>query len=453
MSSSFSKISSNINFASIGKAEELKKRILFVIGALLVYRIGTYIPLPGLDARVIEALSKQHAGGLLDLFNMFTGGALSRMTIFALNVMPYITVSIIMQLLTFMYPALAQLRKEGEAGRQKIQQYTRIGTIFMASFQGFGIASYLLSISIQGQSAVILENHTLFTALTIISLVGGTMFLMWLGEQITQRGIGQGTSLIIFAGIVAGMPSALAKTFELGRTGALSPIVILLVLAMALALVCLIVFVERAQRRLVVQYPKRTVGMKQYQGESTYLPLKLNTAGVLPPIFASSLLLFPATIAGFSGLGGQGADGMLATIVSYLAHGKPMYIISFIALLTFFCFFYMNNVFNPSETADNLKKNGGFIPGIRPGKNTTDYITYIMNRLTVTGAIYLSIICVIPEILIAEFGVPFYLGGTSLLIMVNVMMDTITQIQSHLIAHQYEGLLRKTNMKGGRRRR
>jgi preprotein translocase subunit SecY len=451
--SSLDKLASNINFAAIGKAEELKKRIWFVIGAFIVYRLGTYIPLPGLDSRVIEALSKQHAGGILDLFNMFSGGALSRMTIFALNIMPYITVSIVMQLLTFMYPALAALRKEGEAGRRKIQQYTRIGTIFMASFQGLGIASYLLSINIQGMPAVIISDPNIFKLTTVVSLVGGTMFLMWLGEQITARGIGQGTSLIIFAGIVAGMPAALAQTFELGRTGELSSSIILIVMALALALVAFIVFVERAQRRLIVQYPKRTVGNKQYQGESSYLPLKLNTSGVLPPIFASSLLLFPATIASFSGMGGQNPDGILATIIAELGHGKPLYIVTFVALITFFAFFYMNNVFNPTETAENLKKNGGFIPGIRPGTNTADYIRYIMNRLTVVGAIYLSLICVLPELLIAKYGIPFYLGGTSLLIIVNVLMDTIVQIQSHLIAHQYEGLLKKTNLKGSRRRR
>ncbi len=449
--SSFDKLASNINFGAIGKAEELKKRIWFVIGALIVYRLGTYIPLPGIDSRIIEELSKQHSGGLLDLFNMFSGGALSRMTIFALNIMPYITVSIIMQLLTFMYPALNQLRKEGgEAGRRKIQQYTRIGTIFMASFQGVGIATYLLSVNINGQAAVILQDHNMFYVTTVISLTGGTMFLMWLGEQITARGIGQGTSLIIFAGIVAGMPSAIARTLELGRTGALSSSIIIIVLALALALIALIVFVERAQRRMIVQYPKRTQGNKQYQGESTYLPLKLNTAGVLPPIFASSLLLFPVTIAGFSGMGAT-PDGMLANVINMLGHGKPLYIVAFIALLTFFSFFYMNNVFNPTETAENLRKNGGFIPGIRPGANTAEHIQFIMNRLTVVGAIYLSVICVIPEILIAKFAVPFYLGGTSLLIMVNVMMDTIVQVQSHLIAHQYEGLLKKTNLTRRRR--
>ncbi len=447
--STFDKLASNINFAAIGKAQELKKRILFVVGALVVYRIGTYIPLPGLDARVIEALAAQHSGGLLEMFNMFSGGALSRMTIFALNVMPYITVSIIMQLLTFMHPPLAALRKEGEAGRQKIQQYTRVGTVFMAAFQGYGIAQFLLAMNIQGNSAVIIDPN-LFVATTVISLVGGTMFLMWLGEQITQRGIGQGTSLIIFAGIVAGFPSAIAQTLELGRTGALASAVIIIIIALALSLIALIVFVERAQRRIVVQYPKRTVGNKQYQGESSYLPLKLNTAGVLPPIFASSLLLFPATLVGFTG---DNPDGALAQIVAMVGHGKPLYIALLAALITFFCFFYMNNVFNPTETADNLKKNGGFIPGIRPGTNTAEYIQFTMNRLTVVGAIYLSTICIIPELLIAEYGVPFYLGGTSLLIIVSVTMDTIVQIQSHLIAHQYEGLLKKTNMATRSRRR
>lgn len=447
-------MASNINFAAIGKAEELKKRIWFVLGALLVYRLGTYIPLPGIDPRVISKLASQHSGGLLDLFNMFSGGALHRMTIFALNVMPYITVSIVMQLLTFMYPALTQLRKEGgEAGRRKIQQYTRIGAVFMAAFQGVGIATYLLSINIQGQNAVVIDNHSFFIATTVVSLVGGTIFLMWLGEQITQRGIGNGVSIIIFSGIVAGLPGAISRTFELGRTGALSSPIIIAVFVLVISLIGCIVFCERAQRRLIVQYPKRTVGNKQYQGESTYLPLKLNTAGVLPPIFASSLLLFPATIVSFSGLAATNSEGFLATLVGLLGHGKPLYMIMLVTLITFFCFFYMNNVFNPSETAENLKKNGGFIPGIRPGKNTAEYIQFIMNRLTVIGAIYLSLLCVIPELLISQFGVPFYLGGTSLLIVVNVTMDTIVQIQSHLIAHQYEGLLKKTNMKGTRRRR
>lgn len=450
MASSMDKIGANLNLGVIGKAEELKKRIFFVIGALVVYRLGTYIPLPGVDTRVISAMVAQQSGGLLGVFNMFSGGALGRMTIFALNVMPYITVSIVIQLLTAMYPALAQLKKEGESGRRKIQQYTRVGTVLMASIQGFGIAGFLTTINVSGQSAV-LNPGPFFTLTVVVSLVGGTMFLMWLGEQITSRGIGNGVSLIIFSGIVAGLPRALGNTFELGRTGALSTSFIIILLVLAIALISFIVFMERAQRRLVVQYPKKMVGNKQFQGENTYLPLKVNIAGVLPPIFASSLLLFPATIAGFAQE--QSGEGILATISLYLAHGKPLYILAYVSLIVFFCFFYMNNVFNPKDTADNLKKNGGFIPGIRPGKNTTEYIQKIMNRITVIGAIYISIVCVIPEVLVAKYNVPFYLGGTSLLIVVSVTMDTMIQVQSHLLAHQYEGLLKKTNMKGGRRRK
>ncbi len=453
MASSFEKMASNINLSAFGKAQELKKRLLFVLGALLVYRLGTYIPLPGVDSRVLNRMFEMHSQGILGIFDMFSGGALSRMTIFALNVMPYITVSIVVQLVTVMYPALSQLRKDGgEAGRRKIQQYTRVGTVFMAGIQGYGIASYLQSINLDGQTAV-LNPGVLFTVTIVISLIGGTLFLMWLGEQITSRGIGNGISLIIFAGIVANLPSAISKTFELGRTGAISTTFIILIVVLIAALIAFIVFMERAQRRLIVQYPKRTVGNKQYQGENTYLPLKLNTAGVLPPIFASSLLLFPATISGFSMGTGGSENEILQAINLYLGHGKPLYIFMYVVLITFFCFFYMSNVFNPTETAENLKKNGGFIPGIRPGKNTADYITYIMNRITVLGAAYLSILCVIPELLIAKYSVPFYLGGTSLLIVVNVTMDTIAQIHSHLIAHQYEGLLKKTSMKGGRRKR
>lgn len=450
MASSMDKLASNINLGVIGKAEELKKRILFVLGALVVYRLGTYIPLPGVDTRVISEMIAQQSGGLLGIFNMFSGGALGRMTIFALNVMPYITVSIVIQLLTAMYPALSNLKKEGESGRRKIQQYTRMGTVVMASIQGFGIASFLTTINVAGNSAV-LNPGMFFTISVVVSLVGGTMFLMWLGEQITSRGIGNGISLIIFAGIVAELPRAILSTFELGRTGAISTSFIIIIMVLAVVLISFIVFMERAQRRLIVQYPKRMVGNKQFQGENSYLPLKVNIAGVLPPIFASSLLLFPATIAGFSE--NQSGEGVLATIALYLAHGKPLYILAYVALIVFFCFFYMNNVFNPKDTADNLKKNGGFIPGIRPGKNTQEYIQKIMNRITVIGAIYISIVCVIPEILISQYSVPFYLGGTSLLIVVSVTMDTMVQIQSHLLAHQYEGLLKKTNMKTGRRRR
>jgi preprotein translocase subunit SecY len=452
MASSFEKLASNINFSVLGKAEELKKRILFVIGALLVYRLGTYIPLPGVDTKIVSEMLKQQSGGLLGIFNMFSGGALQRMTIFALNVMPYITVSIVVQLLTVMYPSLNQLRKEGgEAGRRKIQQITRIGTIFMAAIQGYGIASYLLSMNVAGYQAVVIDPK-MFVATTMVSLVGGTLFLMWLGEQITSRGIGNGVSLIIFAGIVAGLPAAIGNTFELGRTGSISTSFLIIIFVLVISLIFFIVFMERAYRRVVVQYPKRVVGNKQFQGESTYMPLKLNVAGVLPPIFASSLLLFPTTLIGFQGQ--KDGEGILQKIAFYLGHGQPLYIALYVLLIVFFCFFYMNNVFNPQETADNLKKNGGFIPGIRPGKNTSDYLEYIMNRITVIGAAYITTVCIVPEILISQYSFPFYLGGTSLLIVVNVTIDTITQIQSHLIAHQYEGLLKKQgNMRGGRRRK
>ncbi len=435
-----------IDLGVIGKAQELKKRLLFVIGALVVYRIGTYIPLPGIDSSIIGDMFKGSGGGILDMFNMFSGGALERMTIFALNIMPYITVSIIMQLMAVISPKLAALKKEGEAGRRKINQYTRIGTVFMSAFQGYGIAVFLENLTGPNGPAVH-EPGLFFKVITITSLVGGTMFLMWLGEQITSRGIGNGISLIIFAGIVAGLPSAIARTMELGWTGALSAGVIIAILALALGLIYFIVFMERAHRRVLVQYPKRQKGNKIYGGESSHMPLKINNAGVIPPIFASSLLLFPATIAGFSA--GKGPEWM-QTVSIYLGHGQPLYIFSFVALVVFFCFFYTLHVFNPAETAENLRKYGGFIPGIRPGKSTSDYFQYVMIRLTVIGAAYLSLVCVIPEILIAEYSVPFYLGGTSLLIVVNVTMDTVAQIHSHLIAHQYEGLIRKANLKNRR---
>lgn len=440
------KLASQFNFGLIGKASELKKRLWFVLGALVVYRIGTYIPIPGVDSSILKDIFSQQGGGILGMFNMFAGGALGRMTIFALNVMPYITVSIIIQLLTVMSPALAALKKEGESGRRKINQYTRYGTVFMATFQGYGIAVFLESLQGPNGSAVV-DPGLFFRVMTVITLVGGTMFLVWLGEQITARGIGNGISLIIFAGIVAELPSALASTLQLGWTGAISTIFILLVLALALGLITFIVFMERAQRRITVQYPKRQRGNKIFGGESTHLPLKLNTAGVIPPIFASSLLLFPATIAGFSA--GQGPE-WLETITLHLGHGRPLYIVAYVALIVFFCFFYTQNVFNPDETADNLKKNGGYVPGMRPGKHTGDYLRYVMNRLTTIGAAYIALVCVIPEILISEYSVPFYLGGTSLLIVVNVTMDTVAQIHAHLIAHQYEGLIRKAKLRGRR---
>ncbi len=438
------KIASQFNLGVFGRAHELKKRLWFVIGALIVYRIGTYIPLPGIDSRIMAEMFQQQSGGILDIFNMFAGGALGRMTIFALNIMPYITVSIVMQLLTVMSPALTALKKEGERGRQKINQYTRMGTVFMAGFQATGIAVFLEGLNASAGS-VVLEPGLFFRITTVVTLVGGTIFLMWLGEQITARGVGNGISLIIFSGIVAGLPSALANTFELGRTGALSTVIILLILVLALALIFFIVFMELSQRRLLVQYPKRQMGNKMFAGEATHLPLKLNMSGVIPPIFASSLLLFPATIAGFSS---SQETGLLQAIAIYLGHGQPLYMAAYVGLIVFFCFFYTTNVFNPTDTADNLKKNGGFIPGIRPGKNTADYIHFVMTRLTVIGAAYISLVCVVPEWLISQYSVPFYLGGTSLLIVANVTMDTISQIQSHLLAHQYEGLIRKAKLRG-----
>ena len=449
MASTAEKLAAGVNFGVLGKAQELKKRIWFVLGALIVYRLGTYIPIPGVDARILNESSQNSSGGLLDVFNMFSGGALGRMTVFALNVMPYITMSIIMQLLTSLSPALKAMKKDGESGRRKINQYTRYGTVLMASFQGYGISIYLESLQSNGVLAVA-DPGFFFRITTIVTLVGGVMFLMWLGEQITARGIGNGISLIIFAGIVAGLPSALGQTFELSRTGVLNTPELLLILVVATGLIFGIVFMERAHRRLLVQYPKRQVGNKMFGGESSHMPLKLNISGVIPPIFASSLLLFPATIAGFSrGNKAEGEEiGILDMISLYLGHGKPLYMVAFVALITFFCFFYMKNVFNPVETADNLKKNGGFIPGIRPGKNTADYIDYVMTRLTVMGAAYISFVCIVPEFLIAKYSVPFYLGGTSLLIVVNVCMDTVAQIHSHLFAHQYEGLLKKANLKG-----
>lgn len=452
MVSAAEKLAANINLGVISQAQELKKRIWFTLFALVVYRIGTFIPLPNIDPKVLDEIMQQNAGGIIDMFIMFSGGALGRMTIFALNIMPYITASIIMQLMTVVSANLAQLKKDGEAGRKKITQYTRYLTVVLATFQGLGIAVGLESM--QGPSgSVVVDPGFFFRVTTVVSLVGGTMFLMWLGEQITARGIGNGISLIIFAGIVAELPSALAGTFELGRTGALSTWFIILLLILAVGLVAFIVFMERAHRRILVQYPKRQVGNKIYGGEASHIPLKINTSGVIPPIFASSILLFPATLSGFNTTSGQtsGDSPILDVIVRYLSHGQPLYILSFIALIVFFCFFYTSVVFNPEETAENLKKHGGFIPGRRPGKSTAEYLDYVLTRLTVVGAAYLAAVCVIPELLISHYSVPFYLGGTSLLIVVNVVMDTIGQVQTHLFAHQYEGLIKKSRLKGRRR--
>ena len=447
MVSAAERLASNVNFGAFSKATELKQRIWFTLLALIVYRLGTYIPIPGMDAAVLEEIFSQQAGGLLGMFDMFSGGALGRMTIFALNIMPYISASIIMQLMTAVSPKLEALKKEGEQGRKKINQYTRYGTVLLAAVQAYGLAVGVEGMRGASGSAVI-DPGMFFWVSTVITIVGGTMFLMWLGEQITSRGIGNGISLIIFAGIVANLPSALASLFELSRTGAMSAGFIVLLLLVAVATVAAIVFMERAQRRIIVQYPKRQQGNKMYGGESSHLPLKLNTAGVIPPIFASSLLLMPVTVANF---GGSSDSEWLNLVSAYLGHGQPLYLALYLGMIVFFCFFYTAIVFNPEETADNLKRYGGFVPGIRPGKNTANYLDYVLTRLTVLGAGYLAAVCLLPEILISQYAVPFYFGGTSLLIVVNVTMDTVAQIQSHLLAHQYEGLIKKSKLKGRRR--
>ncbi len=446
MASAAEQLASSVNFGAFNKATELKKRIWFTLLALIVYRLGTYIPLPGIDPVVLQDIFRRNAGGILGMFDMVAGGALSRMTIFALNIMPYISASIIMQLMTAVSPQLEALKKEGETGRKKINQYTRYGTVVITALQAYGIAVGLEGMTSSAGSAVI-DPGLFFRFTTVVTLVGGTLFLMWLGEQITARGVGNGISLIIFSGIVANLPGALAGTLELGRTGALSTLFIVFLLAMAVGVIFFIIFVERAQRRIVIQYPKRQTGNKMYGGESSHLPLKVNTAGVIPPIFASSLLLMPITVLGFSA--GQGPE-WLTDVTAYLGRGQPLYLAIYISLIVFFAFFYTAVVFNPAETADNLKKYGGFVPGIRPGKNTADYLDRVLTRLTVVGAAYLAAVCLLPEILISRFSVPFYFGGTSLLIVVTVTMDTVAQVQSHLLAHQYEGLIKKTKLRGRR---
>jgi preprotein translocase subunit SecY len=445
MASAAEQLAANVNWAAFGKAEELKKRIWFTLGALVIYRLGTYIPLPGIDPAAFEANFTGNRQGVLELFNMFAGGAVQRMAIFALSIMPYISASIIIQLLTTVFPTLEALKKEGEAGRKVINQYTRYLTVVIAAFQAYAIA-----VGLQSQPGVVSEPGILFTISAVLSLMGGTMFLMWLGEQITSRGIGNGSSLIIFSGIVAAFPSAIVNTLELGRQGALSTPIIIVVMIMAVAVIGFIVFFERAQRRLLITYPKRQQGNRVYEGQTSFLPLKLNTSGVIPPIFASSLLLLPATIANFSNRQGSGT-GILATISTYLGHGRPLYMLAYVGLIVFFAFFYTAIVFNPTETADNLKKHGGFIPGIRPGERTAQYIDKILMRITVIGAGYLALICLFPEILISYTGVPFYFGGTSLLIVVSVTMDTVAQVHGHLQAHQYEGLVKKAKLRGKRR--
>ncbi len=448
MASAAEQLAANLNFGVLAKATDLKKRIWFTLGALIVYRLGTWIPLPGVDPHVLGDLFKQSGGGMLGMFDMLAGGALHRMTIFALNIMPYISASIILQLMTTVVPSLEAVKKEGEAGRKKINQYTRYLTVVIAIFQSYGIAVGLESMSGSRGAAVMIDNHLLFRFTAVVTLTGGTLFLMWLGEQITARGIGQGTSLIIMAGIVAELPVAIKNTLELGRTGALPVLVIIGILIMSVVVIGFIVFMERAQRRIIVQYPKRQVGNKMFGGESSHLPLKVNTSGVIPPIFASSILLMPVTIAQFAAQGG-GSD-WLTSFAAVMGRGQPLYITMYLALIVFFSFFYTAVVFNPVDTAENLKKYGGFIPGIRPGKNTADYLDYVLTRLTVVGAAYLSILSILPELLISKWSVPFYFGGTSLLIVVSVTMDTVAQVQSHLLAHQYEGLIKKSRLRGRR---
>ena len=427
---------------SVGKMSELKGRLLFVLGALIVYRLGAHVPVPGIDPEVLAKLFESQNNGILGMFNMFSGGALSRFTVFALGIMPYISASIIMQLLTVVSPQLEQLKKEGESGRRQITKYTRYGTLVLATFQALGIA-----IALEGQAGLVIDPGMMFRFTAVVTLVSGTMFLMWLGEQITERGIGNGISIIIFAGIVAGLPSAIGGTLELARTGAFSIPLVLLLFTGAILVTAFVVFVERGQRKITVNYAKRQVGRKVFGGQTSHLPLKLNMSGVIPPIFASSIILFPATLAGWFG----SSDNMswLKDLGSTISPGQPLYILLFAAAIIFFCFFYTALVFNPKETADNLKKSGAFVPGIRPGEQTAKYIDRIMSRLTLAGALYITAVCLLPEFLILEFNVPFYFGGTSLLIIVVVTMDFMAQVQSHLMSHQYEGLLKKANFKGG----
>ena len=425
-----------------GKMGDLKKRLLFLLGALIVYRIGTYIPVPGIDPAHLTDLFRSQQGGILGMFNVFSGGALLRFTIFALGILPYISSSIIMQLMTVASPTLEALKKEGESGRRKITQYTRYGTVFLAMFQAMGIA-----IALESQPGLVLEPGMIFRLTTMVTLVTGTMFLMWLGEQITERGVGNGISLIIFAGIVAGLPHAIGGTLELSRTGAFPIPLVLLLFVGAITITGLVVFVERGQRKILVNYAKRQVGRKIYSGQSSHLPLKLNMSGVIPPIFASSIILFPATLAGW--FGSSENLTWLKDIGGMLHPGQPIYVLLYASAIIFFCFFYTALVFNPKETAENLKKSGAFVPGIRPGEQTGRFIETIMMRLTLAGALYVTLVCLLPEFLIVKWSVPFYFGGTSLLIIVVVTMDFMAQVQAYIMSHQYESLLKKANFKGG----
>ncbi|ALG68578.1 preprotein translocase subunit SecY [Beggiatoa leptomitoformis] len=424
----------------LGRLTELKHRLLFVLGAIVVFRIGTFIPVPGIDPVALAQMFEQQRGTIIDMFNMFSGGALTRFSVFAIGIMPYISASIIIQLLSVVHPKLEQLKKEGESGRRKMTQYTRYGTLVLATFQALGVA-----IALESQN-VVLDPGYAFRITTVTALVTGTMFLMWLGEQVSERGIGNGISVIIFSGIIAGLPAAVGGTLELARTGQLHILTVLLLFGIVLAVTAFVVFVERGQRRITVNYAKRQVGNRLYAGQTSHLPLKLNMAGVIPPIFASSIILFPATLGGWFG----SAEGMgwLQTLSQTLSPGQPLYVMLYAVAIVFFCFFYTALVFNPKETADNLKKSGAFVPGVRPGKQTADYIDRVMSRLTMAGAVYITAVCLLPEFLILEFSVPFYFGGTSLLIIVVVVMDFMAQVQAHLMSHQYEGLLKKANLKG-----
>jgi preprotein translocase subunit SecY len=444
MASAAEQLAANLNLGAFSKATELKKRIWFTLLALIVYRLGCYIPLPGIDPHALAQMFQKQSGGILDMFNMFSGGALQRMTIFALNIMPYVSASIIVQVMTIVSPQLEALKKEGESGRKKMTQYTRYLTVGLAAVQAYGLAA-----SLQNGQGVVIDPGIVFLVTTVITMTGGTVFLMWMGEQITSRGIGNGISLIIFAGIVAQLPRGLLQALELGRTGALSYVVVFGMLIMAVVVFLFIVFMERAQRRILVQYPKRQQGNRMYGGESSHLPLKLNTSGVIPPIFASSLLLLPITIFGFLGTQ-RGSGGVTDWIMNQIGHGKPLYMVLYAVGIVFFCFFYTSIVFNPAETAENLRKYGGFIPGIRPGKATADFLDRVLTRLTVIGSAYLVVVCLLPEYLISQLNLPFYFGGTSLLIIVSVTMDTVAQIHSHLLAHQYEGLIKRSKLRGSR---
>jgi preprotein translocase subunit SecY len=431
------------NVGKAAKYGDLKKRLLFLLGALVVFRIGAHIPVPGIDPKVLAELFAGQQGGILGMFNMFSGGALRRFTIFALGIMPYISASIIMQLMTAVSPQLEQLRKEGESGRRKITQYTRYGTLFLALFQATGI-----SVALESQPGLVLDPGFMFRVTAVTTLVTGTMFLMWLGEQITERGLGNGISIIIFAGIAAGLPNAIAGTLELVRTGAMHPLTALLIAASVLLVTGFVCFVERGQRKILVNYAKRQVGNRVYGGQSSHLPFKLNMSGVIPPIFASSLILFPATLLGWFGSSAESLT-WLRDVAGTLSPGQPIYVLLYAALIIFFCFFYTALQYNPKETADNLKKSGAFVPGIRPGDQTARYLEKILVRLTLAGAIYVTAVCLLPEFLILKWNVPFYFGGTSLLIIVVVTMDFMAQVQAYIMTHQYESLLRKANFKGG----